>query len=223
LRDLKVGIGPVLFCLLSFGFSVWSAQSALHTFRAKDLFSKPPPNIEHFSFGFREPIADSLWVRVIQDFTFCESPKGDKLCRGQDWVYWMLSGISNLAPEFRLPHLVGPMMLTIIVNDIQGASLLFDRAVILFPKDWQILYAASYQAVFEEKNHAKAGDLVLAAAKNGGPTWLYDYANRLYFDAGKKDNAVELMDYVEKNPGIPEGIRENIRKRLKEKAAAGQL
>jgi hypothetical protein len=179
----------------------------------KDLFYAPPDEVEHFHFGYQENIADSLWLRVIQDFDFCEQNIGHKICQNNGWVSKVLYSISKLSPHFRMAMYTGPLMLTVVVNDISGASRLFDRAVELFPNDWPILYAAGYQAMIEEKNKDKAAHLLEAAAKNGAPAWIYGLATRLYTEAGEKELAEHLYEGIAQsnlNPELLSQIRERL-------------
>jgi hypothetical protein len=179
----------------------------------KDLFYAPPPEIEHFHFGYNENIADTLWLRVIQDFDFCEKSIGNKLCQGNGWVSKILYTISFLSPHFRMAMFTGPLMLTVVVNDIAGASKVFDRAVKLFPEDWSILYAAGYQALIEEKDKPKAARLLEMAAQHGAPSWIYGMASRLYTEAGEKEMAVRLYESLAHSSLNPVLLSE-IRKRL---------
>lgn len=180
-----------------------------------ELHYAPPVGTEHFTFGFQENIADSMWLRVIQDFDYCEDTIGRRLCKGSGWVYQILNVISHIAPHFRMPLFAGPLLLTVVVNDVEGASKLFDRAVLLFPHDWGILYAASYQAMVEEKDNVKAADLLVSAAKSGAPPWTYALATKLYEQGGHHDLAVRLAEEL-KDADITPLIREAIKKRLEE-------
>ncbi len=182
--------------------------------RERGLRLAPPEGLEHFSVGFREVLADSFWIRVIQDFDYCDEPAGGKSCRGKGWVYQVIRAMADFSPHFRDGIYTGALMLTVVVNDIPGASHIFDRAVELFPKDWPVLYGASYQAMVEEKNKPKAARLLQAAAENGAPTWLYALATKMYVEGGEKAMAQSLYLSL-KQSGLSEEILEQIRVRLK--------
>ncbi len=180
--------------------------------KIKNLIA-PPPMLEHFHFGFNEPLADSLWIRSIQDFDYCEDQLAKNLCRGNGWLYKMLDTVTTLSPHFRMPYATGPMALSVIISDIEGASKLFDKAVIAFPNDWPILYRAGYHAMAEEKNNQKAAELLIRAAKNGGGEWFNSLAARLLVNAGKKDLAMRLYEDL-KQQGYEEGTLKRIKERL---------
>ncbi len=181
--------------------------------RARNFYFSPPAGIEHFQFGFQESTADALWIRVIQDFDFCEELAGEKICKGSGWVYQIIHSISRLSPHFRDAIYFGGLMLTVVVNDIEGASKIFNRAVELFPDDWPILYAAAYQAMVEEKDQPKAGRLLQAAASHGAPAWVYALATKMYMEAGQQEMGERLYESL-KHLGMSEEILQQVRKRL---------
>lgn len=178
-------------------------------------FAAPPPQMEHFVFGFQESTADLLWIRAIQDFDYCEHEVVQKKCAGQGWLYQMLSTIMNLSPHFRMPAATGGLALTVLVNDMEGASKIFDRATQAFPEDWVILYRASYHALFEEKDKPKAARLLERAAHHGGPEWFYQLSSRLYTEAGEREFAQKMFEEI-KNSDVPPAILAVIQERLRQ-------
>jgi len=183
-------VGALSFSILSFRTS----SSDLGGYRFI-----PPKDIDHLVQGNRSVAADSIWIGLIQDFSYCEREVAKQRCAAQGWAFQMAMAVSHLDPSFRDLHFIAPLMLTIVVNDIEGASALFDRAVELFPTDWNILYSASYQALIEEKNQLKAGNLMLRAAKNGAPRWLYEAAHKALLKGGNRQDAEEILESMEKS------------------------
>lgn len=175
-----------------------------------------PVAIQHFTFGMKEQTADLLWLRSIQDFDYCENNVAPKLCVEQGWLYRMLDLISDLSPSFRMPMATGPLALTVIVNDIKGAGLLFDKAVERFPTDFPILSRAAYHAMIEEEDKEKAARLFRAAADHGGPSWYYMLATKLYSEAGSRIVAETMYEQLAADPGTDPRLLEAMAKRLKE-------
>lgn len=171
--------------------------------KAERLLVPPPAQIEHFTFGFSLNMADSLWLRTIQDMDYAES----------HWLYYMLDAVTNLSPDFRIPYATGGVALSVLISDIDYASRFFDKAVKAFPQDWPILYRASYHALYEEKNKAKAAGLLIRAAQNGAPEWAYSLAARLYSDSGNKELALRLYEDLKQTHTDPE-ILKRIRQKL---------
>lgn len=197
---------------LMIGIVVTSAPLQRASKNAPRELLAPPLDIQYFTFGHRDLLADTFWLRSIQDFDYCENKLKEHLCRGQGWLYQMLDVITNLSPTFRMAYSAGSMALTVIISDIEGASKFFDKAVRQFPDDWILLYKAAYHAIYEEKNPAKAADLVERAAKHGAPEWVYALAGRLYSQSGRAELAEGLARQLEATGGDPAVIAE-IRKR----------
>lgn len=174
-------------------------------------YSAPPKNLVHLSFGFSEVMADSFWLRSIQDFDYCENQIEKHLCSGQGWLFQILDVTTDLSPKFRMPLAAGPLALSIIISDIEGASKLFDKAALRFPKDWPILYRAAYHSLYEEKNNSKAAGLLIRAAQNGAPQWAYSLAARLYTEDGKRELAERILS---ENEGIPKELQDRIRLKI---------
>ena len=106
----------------------------------------------------------------------------------------MLDLITDLSPKFRIAYATGGIILSVLVSDIKGATKILDKAVKEFPNDWPILYRASYHALVEEKDKAKAADLFARAVRNGAPQWVYAMAGRLYGETGQIEMAEKLLE-----------------------------
>lgn len=205
--------GFFIFICLCFLFSDWRVQQEILE-KPRELVA-PPAGLVHFHFGFRHAFADSLWVRSLQDFDYCEHEKARHLCQGRGWLFQTLDLVTDLDPKFRMAYSAGGMALTIIVNDMEGASRLFDKGVRQFPKDWVLLYKAAYQALQEEKNPEKAAALMERAAQNGAPDWVYVLSGRLYTNAGRQELAVRVLQEMQ-SLALGEKFQERLRQKLQE-------
>ncbi|MNK07405.1 hypothetical protein D3C87_253190 [compost metagenome] len=203
----SIVLGIFAFCLIA----VSQMQYGGKTERPRVLIA-PPQQIERMAFGFQEVMADSLWIRAIQDLDYCEMPLAKHLCAGNSWLARMLDAVTDLSPKFRMPYAVGGLALTVIVSDYEGATKIFDKGVKQFPKDWPILYRAAYHYLYEVKDQKRAAELMIAAAQNGGPPWLYTLAGRTYSDSGNVALAEALLQDM-----IASGQDEQFINRLREK------
>lgn len=158
----------------------------------------PPKSIKYFSLGYDEITADVLWLRTIQDFDYCENrPPGEndpsKFKCDRGWVFHMIDAVVELAPRFWTAYYGGALMLTVIVNDFRGASIIFDKGVAQFPTDWPMLYMASYHALHEEHDYPKASRLLSEAGHNGAPQWVLSLSARLREKTGELEMARTIM------------------------------
>lgn len=155
-----------------------------------------PPELKHFTFGYKEVVADSLWIRAIQDFDFCSQKVNERDCVAKSWLYHMIHQITELSPQFRMPYATGALALTILINDYEGATKIFDKAVQQFPTDWPILGRAAYHALYEESDKVKAARLAKQAAENGAPEWYYSMAGRLFAEGGELEFGEALLQQL---------------------------
>jgi hypothetical protein len=188
----------------------------------------PPPYLKYYSFGFNESLADSLWLRYIQDLQKCRlfghiGEKKTTCDRG--WSFQMLDEITDLAPKFRMPYSVGPLSLSVLVDDYDGAGILFEKAIKAFPNDWQILYKAAYYYIYDKKDPMRAAHLLLQAQKNGGPEWLALLASKLYDRSGQLVLGITtLKSYLEqiRDPAIRKRVEHRLARLICEHDALEQ-
>lgn len=175
----------------------------------------PPKVINNLSMGFSTQAADSFWLRAVQDFDFCDQAVNSKECRGKSWLFQVLDLTTDLDSEFLSAYFYGGLSLTVVVNDFAGATQIFDKGVLKFPKDWQLAYAAGYQATYEEKNKLKASKLYYAAAENGAPAWVHVLAGRLAKEGGDGEFAELILKQMIATAQEPKLV-ERLQKKLDE-------
>lgn len=190
----------------------------------KPLLYAPPDTIKYFLFGYKEIFSDILWIRLLQDFGYCEQNRGgnsfnkDGARKGPNrtplcslgWNYQMLNLILDITPNFYAAALQGPISLSTVTDDIDGASLLFDKVTKAYPNDWRINYQAAYHFSIEVEDYKKAAFYFEVAARNGAPDWLLFSSARLNTLAGRYDLAKStLLDYLKMA-----GRNEKLRKRI---------
>lgn len=154
----------------------------------------PPVAVKYLSVGLKYQLADSLWLRALQDFDYCDKKINQTECRGQSWLFQTLNLATEIDPVFEaLMYRSAGLALTVIISDYAGASVIFDKAVQHYPDNWNVTYVAAYHALFEEKNKLKAARLYEMAAKHGAPTWVYAMAGRLAREGGESSYAKQIL------------------------------
>lgn len=183
------------------------------------VYISPAKQITQFTFGYSDVVASLLWVRLMQDIDVCDQSdetvslpafdpdEKDKLKEilerdlpaskcDRGWVYHMLDLITDLAPDFYGAYLEGATMLSVVVDDRSGASLLFDKSRGYFPEDWNLLYRAAYHEMFEMQNPDKAADLMRRAGERGAPKWVYALSSKIYTKLGQALLAKGVLEAV---------------------------
>lgn len=127
----------------------------------------------------------------------------------------MLDAITRLAPRFRMPYAAGAISISVINDDFQGASQLFERALQHFPEDWVILYRAAYHFQFDLKDNVRAAELLSRAGAHGAPKWVMDLASKLFTEAGEIELGVKTLEAYRETLD-----QEDLKKRVDERLEA---
>lgn len=225
---------PILWLavLATFGVIEWTGHYAKVMEGDKYLYP-PPEKIELFTFGFSESMADSFWLRWIQDSDSCQtylkpveyfSPSTNiddrlyvpryKNC-DNSWAYKMLDVVTKLAPKFKMPYLAGGISLSVLTEDYAGATVIFERGLAAYPDDWSIAYRAAYHYLFDLKKPERAAELLIQAKANGAPSWLESLAARLYSESGQIEIGISVLENYRKGVTEEEALK-SIDKRLSE-------
>ena len=188
----------------------------------RPLYFAPPQAIKYFSFGFSEVYGDMLWLRLIQDMDFCSSEKGKPVyerkakyqCQ-KGWSYRMTDALTELTPRFLPPYLTASSIMSVIMGDKEGAKKIYAKGLKRFPENWNLYFHAGYHYMWELKDEAQGTELLLQAARKGGPQWLYGLVAKKYKKFGKLLLAHQVLEeFLTKDP---EGkYQKVIEERLKE-------
>jgi tetratricopeptide (TPR) repeat protein len=220
--------------------AVGELQSRFPKAHVDKKYLKPPESLKYFTFGYNDFLASSLWIQLLQNFDYCEGGKysesdyvtpevkgrSDKIdaivaraikppkCH-KGWVYSMLDVISEIQPHFHLVYDTGAMFLSVVVDDREGARLIFEKGLKYYPKDWQLNYHAGYHYLWEIQEPKRAAELFKVAGENGAPAWAVALSAALYTKTGQARLAKTILENALRNN--PKGKdEERIKTRLKE-------
>ena len=174
----------------------------------------PAPELADFHLGYRQILADSYWLRLLQDFAYCSenevrfedtiSPEGRRMGPNRKyscykgWSYHMLDIILSLAPRFHYAAHMGPLSLSVVTDDIPGATEVFKIATKLFPNDWVIQYQAGYHFFLELEDYETAIQYFEKSLLLGAPRWLPLLISKLQTKAGQRLLAEStLRNYIQ--------------------------
>lgn len=222
-RSVRLISGAVLALGIAMVLNRNSELSASST-----VLIRPPENLLKLSFGYNDVVADSLWLRVIQNFDACgrngiaetyDYSKGVDLNNipicNHSWVYHMVNAVTDLSPKFYTPYYYGGMNLSYLVRDIEGAKDIYDKGLKQYPINMPLLFSAAYHYLQEVKDEKSAAALLIKAAKAGAPSHVMDLAARLYSKDGRRLYAQkQLSNFVENLPE-DDAFRIRLQERLK--------
>ncbi len=197
--------------------------------KPKALVIPPSPSIRYFTMGYTETVGDSWWLTAIQSLNVCEqdrgassfAPSGNRI--GLDrtpscsygWVFHVLNLIIELIPRFHFVAVNGPIILSVIIDDIDGATVLFEKAIKLYPNDWVILSRAASHFASEVEDRQKAALLFLRAARLGAPPWMALYAAKLSSKEGLHFFSRRILEEFRYNPNLRDEDKKYIEQKLK--------
>jgi hypothetical protein len=174
----------------------------------RTVYVAPPLEIKYLTFGYSSQLADTFWLRAIQDTEYCEQMISEKTCVGKSWLYNVINLTVELDPNFAEAYYYGGLSLTVLIEDIPGATDIFDKGTAKFKHEWPLLYAAAYHALFEQKNPLKASKLYLMAANSGAPPWVRMAAGKLAIQGGDKAAAREILEQMIRSEQDPRWIKQ---------------
>jgi hypothetical protein len=212
-KQLGLEITPTVFRIGAFTLGLIFLIFIQHDFTPKTrstFIAMDPEYLPHMVLGQRHLAADMLWLRLVQDIDFKSESRREK-----GWSFQMIDGITRLDPRFRIAYAAGATVLSVLVQDVEGARIIFERAAKQFPSDWSLLYRAGYHYLHEVKDCVRAAELLNQAADSGAPYWVKSLVSRLYQGSGQYEIArTVILDSLERFKGTYLEVR--LKKRLEE-------
>jgi tetratricopeptide (TPR) repeat protein len=192
----------------------------------KRSFLSPPENLKYFTLGYNDVIASVFWIRLLQDFEYCEGGRftekdfvapseetTDGISKVLDrklhaskcnkgWVYSMLNSITDIQPRFKIAYDTGAVLLSVLVDDREGARLIYEKGLAIYPDDWEMNFRAAYHYLWELQQPERAAILFnKAATLGGGPAWIAALSAALFTRVGNAKFAkIILEDALSKRP-----------------------
>ncbi len=173
----------------------------------QDLMVLPPPEyLEPMSLGYREALADLIWVRAI---VFA----GNRLGRTDGaLIERYVAGITRLAPRFARPYRWGGITAiyggsgTIDKEMVDRAADIYRAGLAQFPDNHEILYALGMLLTYQvsstkgyspaERDTLRAAgvDLIRRAAEHGADPLVRRYAASLITDHASSALAIQFLE-----------------------------
>lgn len=152
-----------------------------------------PEWFEKISFGFRNAVADTLWIDAIQIFT-----RWDAQSEGFPQHF---DAIAKLAPQFEYPYLFGILVLPGYGGQkfLERAHTLAERGMAALPDDWKIPFYLGVQYHIVGKDYQRALTYINDAANNPSAPPVVAATRAIYTaKAGSFEKARALMVALEK-------------------------
>ncbi len=193
--------------------------------RDEDLLYLPPPGyLRPMSLGYREALADLIWIRAV---IFTGDAAG-----GQNWAWIMkyIEAITQLAPDFRRPYAWGGVVFIYTGQAIDRpmvdrATDLYRRGLERYPEDHEMLFALGmlltrdvpvtpgYTDEEIEAARAEGAAAIRKAAAFGAPPLVRQYAATLVDDDAADELSIQFLE-TQLLAAEDEGYRRLLRAKL---------
>jgi hypothetical protein len=169
------------------------------------LYLPPPHHLRVMSLGYREALADLIWVRAV---VFAGDVQGG---RNWAWILEYLEAIFELAPRFRRPYVWGGVAFVYTGERIDRSMI--DRAISLYrtglrhhPEDHELLFALGmllardvqtidgYGAEERRAAAVEGAELIRTAAAFGAPPLVRQYAASVVDDFASEQLALQFLE-----------------------------
>jgi hypothetical protein len=187
------------FFLLFFSFAFLALANIFHSkIKKPDIFiSKQNSSINlNFKFlqaanmGHKRFISSLLWIATILESDIDHYKRKDL----NSWMFLRFKTITLLEPKFYQVYSFGAQYLSIIKDDLEGATFLYERGLHFYPEDYAILRDSAFHFHFEVQDFSKSLPILRTLSKNPKTSAIMiSTLARLEKDAGNTDSAYEML------------------------------
>lgn len=154
--------------------------------------------LQKFNLGFKRLESSLLWISTILESDIDHYKKKDL----NSWMFRRFNSISKLDPKFYENYAFGGVYLSIIKDDIEGASILYHKGLSIYPDDYSLLKNASFHFYFEAKDLETSYSLFKRLEKfpNDSPFTKLTLSKLEANNGNLSDAFFMLSEYQKKHP-----------------------
>ena len=143
-----------------------------------------------FNLGFKRLTSSLMWVSTILESDIEHYNKKDL----NSWMFLRFNTISKLEPRFYENYAFGGLYLSIIKDDISGASIIYNKGLGIFPNDYALLRDAAFHFHFEANDYERSYQIYSKLITHpSAPTIVLSSLARLEKDRGNPDAAFNIL------------------------------
>jgi len=136
--------------------------------------------LRFISFGNKRILSSLLWIQTLIQSDESHYEKRDQ----NNWMFIRFKTIAALEPEFYYNYLWGGMYLSIVKDDLTGATDIYEMGLREFPNDYDLNYNAGFHYFFELNNHEKGLEkLARIESHPATPVSIKSIISKLKFEA----------------------------------------
>jgi hypothetical protein len=152
-----------------------------------------------YSFGFRNFLADIVWMEAVQ-------VAGSKEMTPEDYdrLHELLNVVANFDPKFEIPYLLGGLVLGESPPHSQKALQVLERGKEQYPTDWRFPFYMGFTHYFSLGDATAGGGAMAEAARlPGSPAYLPGLASRMLSEAREPEAALKLLEPIVRQESDP--------------------
>jgi hypothetical protein len=169
-----------------------------------------------FTFGFRNFFADLSWLGAVQVAGTRRLTENE-----YDRLVIMIQTVTRFDPGFKVPYLLGGLILGDSRSHVQDALQILDQGRANHPADWRFPFYIGYLYYFSLGDPVEGARALESAAKiDGSPPYLPLLAARMFSEGRKPETALRFLNEMmrqEKDPARLEVLKRRIREVLAER------
>jgi tetratricopeptide (TPR) repeat protein len=167
-----------------------------------------------FSFGFRNLFADLSWLGAVQVAGTRKLTPND-----YDRLALMIQTVVRFDPKFKVPYLLGGVILGDSRAHVQEALKILDQGRANHPDDWRFPFYTGYLHYFSLGDPVEGGKALESASKiDGSPPYLPLLATRMLSEGRKPETALRFLTEMVRQENDPARL-EVLRRRIHEVVA----
>lgn len=167
--------------------------------------------IKAFSLGQQRLLSSFLWSETLLKSDIKHYQKEDL----NSWMFLRLRLITTLDPYFYVAYLYGGVYLSIIKDDLSGASYIYDKGLEIFPDDFDLHFNAAFHYYYEVGDYPKAINSLEVASKNPkAPSYFVRLLSRLKAEEGNIQDAYVIINSLYENSPEGSAIKKKHKKNL---------
>ena len=135
--------------------------------------------LTYLSMGNKRLITDMIWIQTLLESDNERFKKKDT----NNWMFLRFDTIAELDPHFYENYKYGGQFLSVIKDDLEGASIIFEKGLMKYPEDFWLRYYAGLMYYFE-MDDSKRGLQHLEKVQHHpmAPSFIPSIINKLKFD-----------------------------------------
>lgn len=146
--------------------------------------------IQKFHLGFKRLGSSFLWISTILESDVEHYKKKDL----NSWMFLRFNTISKLEPKFYENYAFGGPYLSIVKDDLEGASIIYNKGLEQFPDDFHLLRDGGFHFQFEVGDYKRSYDIYNKLKDNPKANALIlSTLARLETSQGNLETAYELL------------------------------